>query len=54
VAGQRVTRALLDRASALVAEEIAPIDDVRSTADYRRHVSAALLRQFLTDQGPHR
>jgi CO/xanthine dehydrogenase FAD-binding subunit len=49
VAGQRVTRALLDRASALVAEEIAPIDDVRSTADYRRHVCRALVRSFLAE-----
>jgi CO/xanthine dehydrogenase FAD-binding subunit len=45
--GERVTKAVLDRAEALVAEEIAPIDDVRSTADYRRHVSRVLMRQFL-------
>jgi CO/xanthine dehydrogenase FAD-binding subunit len=32
-----------------VSEEIAPIDDVRSTADYRRHVSRVLLRQFLAE-----
>jgi CO/xanthine dehydrogenase FAD-binding subunit len=48
VAGERVTPALLDRVAHLVDEEIAPIDDVRSTADYRRHVSQALLRQFLS------
>jgi CO/xanthine dehydrogenase FAD-binding subunit len=47
VAGQRVTERLLDEAGRLVREEIAPIDDVRSTADYRRHVSQALLRSFL-------
>ena len=49
VAGERVTPALLEQAAHLVAEEISPIDDVRSTADYRRHVSQALLRRFLTD-----
>jgi len=48
VRGERLTRGLLERAEALVAEEIAPIDDVRSTAAYRRHVAGALLRQFLT------
>jgi len=47
VAGQRVTARLLDEAARLAAEEIAPIDDVRSTAAYRRHVSQALLWQFL-------
>lgn len=47
LAGERVSPALLDKAETLVAEEIAPIDDVRSTADYRRHVSRVLLRQFL-------
>jgi xanthine dehydrogenase small subunit len=34
-----------DAASAL-REEIAPIDDLRSTADYRRDVAANLLRRF--------
>jgi CO/xanthine dehydrogenase FAD-binding subunit len=47
VLGQRPTPALLDEAVRLAAEEIAPIDDVRSTADYRRFVSQALLRDFL-------
>src|SRR5581483_214193 len=30
-------------------EEIAPIDDIRSTAEYRRAVSANLLARFLSD-----
>jgi CO/xanthine dehydrogenase FAD-binding subunit len=47
VAGERPTLALADEAARLAAEEIAPIDDVRSTADYRRFVSQALLRDFL-------
>jgi len=49
VAGQRVTRRLLDEAARLVGDEIAPIDDVRSTADYRGHVAQALVRSFLAD-----
>jgi CO/xanthine dehydrogenase FAD-binding subunit len=32
--------------------EIAPIDDVRSTAEYRRAVSARLLRRFWRDTAP--
>ncbi len=50
VAGERPTPALLDEAARLVAEEISPIDDVRSTADYRRFVSQALLRDFLAER----
>lgn len=36
----------LARARETLAAEIRPIDDVRSTADYRREVSANLLEQF--------
>ena len=32
-------------------EEIAPIDDIRSTADYRARVAANLLSQFLNESG---
>jgi CO/xanthine dehydrogenase FAD-binding subunit len=32
----------------MLAEEIAPIDDIRSTAAYRRRVAANLLAQFWT------
>ena len=35
-----------DDAAALLLSEIAPIDDLRSTARYRRLVAAGLLRQF--------
>ncbi len=38
--------ATLDEAARVLAGEIAPIDDVRSTADYRRAVAVNLLRQF--------
>jgi xanthine dehydrogenase small subunit len=36
----------IDAAIAALETEIAPIDDVRSTADYRRFVAANLLREF--------
>jgi len=29
--------------------EAQPIDDIRSTADYRKHVAANLLREFLLE-----
>jgi CO/xanthine dehydrogenase FAD-binding subunit len=47
VAGERPTPAVLDEAAKLVAVEISPIDDVRSTADYRRFVCQAIVRDFL-------
>ena len=31
----------------LVAEEVRPIDDHRSTADYRRHASGVIARRLL-------
>ncbi len=41
--------AVADRAAATVHEEIAPIDDVRSTATYRRDVSGRVLRRIILD-----
>jgi CO/xanthine dehydrogenase FAD-binding subunit len=40
-----------DRAAAALAAEIHPIDDVRSTADYRRTVAARILRRLIRDAG---
>jgi len=40
--GQMMTSELIAQAAAVAAEEISPIDDVRSTAAYRRQVVAAL------------
>jgi xanthine dehydrogenase small subunit len=40
-----------DRAAASLAAEIAPIDDVRSTADYRRAVAARVLHRLIRDVG---
>lgn len=39
---------LIDAGEEALAAEIVPIDDVRSTADYRLRVSLNLLREFLT------
>ena len=40
-----------DHAAAVLAEELQPIDDVRSTADYRRTVSARVLHRLLREEG---
>jgi CO/xanthine dehydrogenase FAD-binding subunit len=39
----------IDDAAAVLAQEIQPIDDVRSTAEYRRTVAVNLLRRFWLD-----
>jgi xanthine dehydrogenase small subunit len=36
----------LDAAAGTLGEDIHPIDDLRSTAEYRRNVAANLLRRF--------
>ena len=45
--GARVDDASVDRAGAALAAELRPIDDVRSTAAYRRQVAVNVLREFL-------
>ena len=45
---QIIDAGLIEAARASLASEIAPIDDVRSTADYRLRVAANLLEDFLT------
>jgi CO/xanthine dehydrogenase FAD-binding subunit len=49
VAGRRLTPSVVREAVALVASDVAPIDDVRSSAAYRLAVSRNLLRHFLTE-----
>jgi len=54
---RRVEQALasgasMDDAARLLGEDIRPIDDLRSTAAYRRDVAANLLRRFWADTGP--
>ena len=39
----------VDEAADALANEISPIDDIRSTADYRRRVATNLLRRFWSD-----
>ena len=46
--GNEITPALLDQAAALATEEVRPIDDVRSTAEYRRRVAGTLVKEVLT------
>jgi CO/xanthine dehydrogenase FAD-binding subunit len=41
--------ASIDEACEILGREIVPIDDVRSTADYRRSVATNLLRRFMAD-----
>jgi CO/xanthine dehydrogenase FAD-binding subunit len=40
-----------DRAARTLRDEIQPIDDVRSTADYRREVAARVLHRLIRDEG---
>jgi xanthine dehydrogenase small subunit len=49
--GARPTPEVVDRAAETLAGELDPIDDVRSTADYRRLVSARILHRLLRDAG---
>jgi CO/xanthine dehydrogenase FAD-binding subunit len=45
------TEATADRAASTLASEIDPIDDVRSSADYRRAVAARVLHRLIRDEG---
>ena len=49
--GARPTPEVADRAAETLAGELTPIDDVRSTADYRRAVSARILHRLLRGAG---
>jgi CO/xanthine dehydrogenase FAD-binding subunit len=49
--GASPTPEIADAAAASLAAEIAPIDDVRSTADYRRAVAARVLHRLIRDAG---
>jgi len=49
--GAEPSQATADRAADTLAGELQPIDDVRSTADYRRAVSARVLHRLLRDAG---
>jgi CO/xanthine dehydrogenase FAD-binding subunit len=47
--GQRITKETLSEARNAILAEAQPIDDIRSTAEYRRRVAANLLQEFLLD-----
>jgi xanthine dehydrogenase iron-sulfur cluster and FAD-binding subunit A len=49
--GNALTPAALAAAEEALVSEIAPIDDIRSTALYRARVACNLLREFLGDHG---
>jgi xanthine dehydrogenase small subunit len=49
--GSRPTPEVVDQAAETLAAELAPIDDVRSTAEYRRIVAARVLHRLLRDAG---
>ncbi|HEV8488357.1 MAG TPA: xanthine dehydrogenase family protein subunit M [Candidatus Limnocylindrales bacterium] len=49
--GGRPTPEIAERAAATLAAEIQPIDDVRSTAEYRRAVAARVLHRLIRDAG---
>jgi len=49
--GARPTRETADAAAAALTAELHPIDDVRSTADYRRAVAGRVLHRLIRDAG---
>lgn len=49
--GARPTREVADAAAGALAASIEPIDDVRSTAAYRRLVSGRILHRLIRDEG---
>jgi CO/xanthine dehydrogenase FAD-binding subunit len=45
--GSELNQTSIDRAKAVLADEVVPIDDIRSTSNYRHQVSLNLLEDFL-------
>jgi len=52
--GARLEPSIIEKAKAELAREIVPIDDIRSTKDYRLRVSLNLLEDFLVQLGSDR
>ena len=51
LAGKQVSNDTIQNARAALLDEARPIDDIRSTAEYRRQVGANLLVEFLNEIG---
>ena len=51
IEGAAPSEAIADRAASTLAGELSPIDDVRSSADYRRAVAARVLHRLIRDEG---
>lgn len=49
LAGQVLDEAAISKAAAVVAHEVAPITDIRASAEYRRELSRVLVRRALGD-----
>jgi CO/xanthine dehydrogenase FAD-binding subunit len=49
--GRRISKETLRAGRAAILAEALPIDDIRSTAEYRRRVAANLLQEFLLELG---
>jgi CO/xanthine dehydrogenase FAD-binding subunit len=57
ICGRAVTPQIIEMARKALLDEVVPIDDIRSTADYRKSVAANLLEEFLVGlkaEGPPR
>lgn len=49
IAGMKISKETIQAARAALLSEAKPIDDIRSTAQYRKQVGANLLEEFLTE-----
>lgn len=49
IQGQEINDALLEKLADAVRQEVKPIDDVRSTAEYRREVAGVLAKRVVQD-----
>ena len=46
----KLTDQLIDKASKSAKKEVTPIDDIRSTGNYRRHICGILVKRFLKEK----
>jgi carbon-monoxide dehydrogenase medium subunit len=50
--GAKWSTELIAQAAAIAARETQPIDDVRGTAEYRRHITEVIVRRLLAQVAP--